>query len=86
VSVYVYIDGQPAERSEEYFEVRGKLGATPMSRRKRFELWASEPPPRVTPGSVRFASAADNERREWLRDGGAILESGAVSVKWRTVC
>jgi hypothetical protein len=33
MSVSVYIDGQPAERSEAYFEVLRKVGGVPMSRR-----------------------------------------------------
>ena len=78
MSVSVYIDGQPAERSQAYLDVLGKLGPVPDDSQERFDLWTSQPPPRVTPRSVWFAPLRDNERHEWLRDGGAILESHAV--------
>lgn len=75
MSVSVYIDGEPAERSQTYLEVLGRLGALPDESEKRFELWTSQPVGPATPQSVWLAHRPDSGRLEWLRDAGAILQS-----------
>jgi hypothetical protein len=86
MSVSVYIDGQPAERSESYLDVLGKLGVVPDESQKRFEVWTSQPVGRATSQSVWLAPSTDSERLIWLRGGGAILQSQALSEGTETGC
>jgi thiamine-phosphate pyrophosphorylase len=79
MSVSVYIDGRPAVRSQAYLEVLGKLGTIPDESDGRFELWITKPPTHANSQSVWFNPPTDSERLKWLRDGGAILQSRAIS-------
>jgi thiamine-phosphate pyrophosphorylase len=79
MSVSVYIDDKPAERSEAYLGALSKLGAVPNESENRFELWTSKTPPRVTSRSVWLTPSTVSERLKWLKGGGAILQSHAIS-------
>jgi len=81
MSVSVYIDGQPAERSQAYLEVLGNLGPVPDESQKHFELWTSQPAGPVTSESVWLAPSTVSERLKWLRCEGAILQSLATSER-----
>jgi thiamine-phosphate diphosphorylase len=87
MSVAVHIDGRRAESSPTYRAILDALGPVPDESRHSFDLWTSAPPTSASGRSVwlhpQSAIAADDWLREdWLRNGGALIESRIVSDAW----
>jgi thiamine-phosphate pyrophosphorylase len=81
MSVTVRIDGRPAEQLHEYRAALGVLGLVPDESQHLFEIWTTPPQCRATTFSVWLNLEAHTAQEDWLRQGGAILESRSDSVE-----
>jgi thiamine-phosphate pyrophosphorylase len=79
MSVTVRIDGRPAEQMHEYRAALGVLGPVPDESQHSFEIWTSLPHSSATTRSVWLNPEANTAQEDWLRQGGAILESRSGS-------
>lgn len=75
MSVVVCIDGHPAEQSPKYRRVLAELGPLPDESQHVFELWTDVPQRQANAQSVWLNPGCSAAAKEWLQNGGAVLES-----------
>ncbi len=81
MSVTVYIDDHPADQLHECRAALSVLGPVPDESQHVFEIWTGPPRKHATARSVWLNPEANIAQDDWLRQGGAILESRCDSTE-----